>query len=66
MNDVVKSFSKASRINSERCVFDVAGGNYRLIVAFKFAANLCFVKFIGTHAQYDKIDAASVEQFQGS
>jgi hypothetical protein len=45
------------------CVFDICGGNHRLIVAFKFSANVAFIKFIGTHAQYDRVNAATVSQF---
>jgi mRNA interferase HigB len=41
----------------------VAGGNHRLIVAFDFRWQIAFVKFIGTHAQYDKIDALTVSQY---
>jgi mRNA interferase HigB len=43
--------------------FEVAGGNYRLIVAFKFEAQIAFVKFIGTHKQYDAINALTVSAF---
>ncbi len=63
MNDVLATFSKASPISAERCVFDICGGNYRLIVAFKFSASVAFIKFIGTHAEYDRITAATVSQF---
>lgn len=54
--DVVKSFPKAKGINDERVRFEVAGGNYRMIVAFSFSLQIAFVKFIGTHAEYDAID----------
>jgi mRNA interferase HigB len=63
MNDVLNTCSKASPITSERCVFDICGGNYRLIVAFKFSSRVAFIKFIGTHAQYDRVNAATVSQF---
>lgn len=63
MNHVVMTLSKASPVNAERCVFDICGGNYRLIVAFKFSARVAFIKFIGTHAQYDRVSAATVSQF---
>jgi len=63
MNAVLGTFSKASPVSAERCVFDICGGNYRLIVAFKFTARTAFIKFIGTHAQYDRVDAATVSQF---
>jgi mRNA interferase HigB len=62
--EVVGAFSKAKAINGERVRFEVAGGNYRMIVAFKFGtAMIAFVKFIGTHAEYDRIDAATVNLF---
>jgi mRNA interferase HigB len=63
MNAVVRTYSKASPVTAERCVFDICGGNYRLIVAFKFSARVAFIKFIGTHAQYDRVDAATVSEF---
>ena len=44
-------------LNRERVRFEVAGGNYRLVVAFDFRRQVAFVKFIGTHAKYDRIDA---------
>jgi mRNA interferase HigB len=50
-------------VSAERCVFDICGGNYRLIVAFKFSAKVALVKFIGTHAQYDRVSATTVSQF---
>jgi mRNA interferase HigB len=43
--------------------FDVAGGNYRLIAAFDFRRQIVFVKFNGTHAAYDAIDALTVARF---
>ncbi len=39
------------------------GGSYRLIVAFDFARSIAFVKFIGTHADYDLINALTVDEF---
>jgi len=63
MNTVLGTFSKASPINAERCVFDICGGNYRLIVAFKFSARVAFIKFIGTQTEYDRVDAATVSEF---
>ena len=63
MADVKAVFAKASIINRERVVFNVLGGNYRLIVAIKFSARIVFIKFIGTHAEYDRIDPATVNRF---
>jgi mRNA interferase HigB len=61
--DVQKAAPKAKVLNRERVRFEVAGGNYRLVVAFDFRRQVAFVKFIGTHAQYDSIDALTVSQF---
>ena len=54
---------KAKVLNRERERFEVAGGNYRLVVAFDFRRQIAFVKFMGTHAQYDNIDALTVSQY---
>jgi mRNA interferase HigB len=62
-NDVQAAFSKAKALNGERVRFEVAGGDYRLIVAFDFRRAIAFVKFIGTHAEYDRIDALGVTLF---
>ena len=61
--EVQSAFSKAKVLNAERVRFEVAGGRYRLIAAFRFDAQIAFVKFIGTHAQYDAVDALTVSQF---
>ena len=57
------AFSKAVALNGERVRYEVAGGNYRLIVAFDFTRSIAFIKFIGTHAEYDAIDALTVSLF---
>lgn len=61
--EVQAAFPKAKVLNGERVRFEVAGGNYRLIVAFKFGSGIAFVKFLGTHAEYDRIDALTVSMF---
>lgn len=61
--DVQATFPKAKVLNRERVRFEVAGGNYRLIVAFRFSSQIAFVKFLGTHAEYDRIDALTVSMF---
>ena len=48
-----------------RAIFNVAGNKYRLIIAFAFERNVGFIKFVGTHAEYDKIDAARVKWTSG-
>ncbi len=61
--EVQAAFSKAKVLNGERVRFEVAGGDYRMIVAFDFRRSLAFVKFIGSHAEYDRIDALAVSAF---
>ena len=62
-NDIQSAAPKAKVLNRERVCFEVAGGNYRLVVAFDFPRQIAFVKFIGTHAEYGKIDVLTVAQF---
>ena len=61
--EVVAAFPKAKTINGERVRFEVSGGNYRLIVAFDFRRSAAFIKFIGSHTEYDRVDATTVSQF---
>jgi mRNA interferase HigB len=62
-DDIQKAAPKAKVLNRERVRFEIAGGNFRLIVAFDFRRQVAFVKFIGTHAEYDRVDALTVSQF---
>lgn len=61
--EVQVAFSKAKVLSRDRVRFEVSGGDYRLVVAFRFDLQIAFVKFIGTHAEYDRIDALTVSQF---
>ena len=63
MADIAASFSGAKTVSADRVRFEIDGGNHRLIVAFNLRRQIAFVKFIGTHAEYDRIDAATVEMF---
>jgi mRNA interferase HigB len=54
------SYRTASIINAERVVFDIGGGKFRLVVRINYASKTVFVRFVGTHAQYDRIDPGSV------
>jgi len=62
--DIQKAAPKAKVLNRDRVRFEAAGGNYRLVAAFDFTRQTVFVKFIGTHAEYDRIDALVVSQFR--
>lgn len=59
--EVIKDFKGADYVGNERIVFNIARNKYRLIASFNYDFQLCFVKFIGTHTEYDKIDAKTVE-----
>lgn len=63
MDDVVRAFSKAKALNGERARFEIAGGDFRLIASFNFGRGWVYVKFIGSHAEYDKIDALTVSLY---
>jgi mRNA-degrading endonuclease HigB of HigAB toxin-antitoxin module len=60
---VQRAAPKSKVLNRERVRFEVAGGNYRLVVAFDFRRQVAFVKFVGTHAEYDRIDALTISQY---
>lgn len=59
--EVKLQYGNASIVGNNRVVFSVAGNKYRLIVAFAYRVQVAYVKFIGTHTDYDKIDAANVD-----
>jgi mRNA interferase HigB len=59
-NEVKQSYAKASILKDSRIVFNIKGNTYRLIVKFNFDHQLAFIRFIGTHAEYDKIDANTI------
>jgi mRNA interferase HigB len=59
--DVRAMFGTADFIANNRVVFDIKGNAYRLIVQVRYAPFcLVFIRFIGTHAEYDRVDAATV------
>jgi mRNA interferase HigB len=62
-SEVQSAVPKAKVLNRERVRFEVSGGNYRLVVAFDFRRQIAFVKFLGTRAEYDRVDALTVSQF---
>ena len=54
-------FGSASILKSRRVVFNIKGNDYRLIVAIAYRYGAAYIKFVGTHGEYDKIDANTVE-----
>jgi|TARA_R110002096_G_scaffold205810_9_gene391905 mRNA interferase HigB len=58
--DVKARYPGASILAGNRVVFDLGGNKYRLIVAIHYNTKIVYIRFIGTHADYDKIDAEKV------
>ena len=55
--EVKRDFGTASILRDGRVVFNIAGNKYRLVVWINYPYRVVYIRFIGTHAQYDKIDA---------
>lgn len=59
--DIKNQYANASFVGNNRVVFNIKGNNHRLIVAVAYRLGAIYIKFVGTHRQYDKINAATVE-----
>lgn len=59
-NELKKQIGKASVINEKRVVFNIHGNRYRLIVDIEYRLQIVFIVWIGTHNEYDKIDAKTI------
>lgn len=59
-SDIKEAYRNASFTANNRVMFNIKGNDYRLVVLVRYDKGLLFVKFVGTHAQYDKIDASTV------
>jgi mRNA interferase HigB len=59
--DIKNRYGRASFLGHNRVVFNIKGNEYRLIVAVAYQFEAVCIKFIGTHVQYDAIDAATIE-----
>ncbi len=58
--DVKKSYANASILKDGRIVFNIKGNTYRLVAKINFEKQWIFIRFIGTHNEYDKIDANKI------
>lgn len=58
--EVKRDFGNASILKDGRVVFNIAGNKYRLVVWINYAYRVVYIRFIGTHTQYDKIDVQSI------
>ena len=59
--DIKRSYATASIVSAQRIVFNIKGNDYRLAVAVDFEKNIVWIKWIGTHKDYDKIDVKKVQ-----
>ncbi len=59
-SDIKMSYVNASILKDGRVVFNIKGNSFRLIVKFNFEKQWAFVRFLGTHSDYDKIDANTI------
>jgi len=58
--DLKQDFGNASVLKDGRVVFNIAGNKYRLVVWINYAYRVVYIRFFGTHAQYDKIDVQTI------
>jgi len=62
-NDFISAFPTCVILPNNRVIFHIKGNHYRLIASVNYKAQRMYIKFIGTHAAYDKIDANTINQF---
>lgn len=59
-NEVKEQYRSASIVGNNRIVFNICGNKYRLVVKINYEAQWIFVRFVGTHKEYDKIDVTTI------
>ena len=59
-SDIKSVYRNASFVGNNRVVFNIKGNDYRLVVAVNYAAGIVYIRFAGTHGQYDRINAATI------
>ena len=59
-NELKRQFADASVLRNQRVVFNIGGNKYRLVVRINYAYRVVYVRFVGTHAEYDAIDAHTI------
>ncbi len=60
-NDVIRDFARADIISNDRVVFNIKGNKYRLVASINYQKGWLFIKFIGSHAEYNRINASTIE-----
>ena len=59
-NELKKQFAGASLVGNDRVVFNIKGNDYRLVARIHFKSGKMFIRFVGTHRQYDKTDVSNI------
>ena len=59
-SDIKAAYRNASFLANNRVVFNIKGNRYRLIVAVQYQFGIVYIRFVGTHSEYDKVDAAKI------
>ena len=59
-SDIKAAYRHASLIANERVVFNIKGNDYRLVMLVRFGQGLMFIRFVGSHSQYNKIDVSTI------
>ncbi|MDE5887838.1 MAG: type II toxin-antitoxin system HigB family toxin [Muribaculaceae bacterium] len=58
--DIKKTFNSVDSVGNQHYVFNIRGNNHRLVVVIKFTIKWVYIRFIGTHQEYDKINCANI------
>lgn len=59
-NDVKRTFNSVDSVGNQHYVFNIRGNNHRLVVVIKFTIHWVYIRFIGTHEEYDKINCSTI------
>ncbi len=60
ISDIKLYFPSTDYVGNQHYVFNIKGNNYRLVVVIKFTINRIYIRFVGTHKDYDKIDCSTI------
>jgi len=60
MSDIREAFNSVDYVKNDRFVFNIKGNRYRLVVMIFFDIRTVFIRFVGTHAEYDQVDVSTL------
>lgn len=59
-SDIKKDFNSVDAIGNQRYVFNIMGNHFRIVAVIKFTIGFVYIRFVGTHKEYDKIDCRTI------